>query len=179
MGTTETGAANPPNIIPELQNKSVISVVLGDYHYGALTSSGSLYTWGQYSQGALGLGDPTKLDAGSPGGFRTEQQRLLAVDRHFGSPPDVTVPTEVNFNHNMKNSSRRFCFAVAAAGWHMGALVVDLDEVEDEEEVEDVEEVPAEHAREPPRNRGRGGGGIFRVGLAGRGVGRGGPPHNA
>lgn len=177
MGTAETGAASLPNVIPELQNKSVISVVLGDYHYGALTSSGSLYTWGQYSQGALGLGDPTKLAAGSPGGFRTEQQRLHAAERHWGSPPDVTVPTEVNFNHNMKNSTvRRFCFSVAAAGWHMGALVVDLDEVEDEE-VEDVEEVPTERTREPPRNRGRGA--IYRVGYAGRGMGRGGPPANA
>ena len=53
-----------PRVIPELQYKSVISVVLGDYHYGALTSTGKLLTWGAYSNGALGLGDPKDIEPG-------------------------------------------------------------------------------------------------------------------
>ena len=33
-----------PTIVPELQNRAVISVVVGDYHYGALTGTGELLT---------------------------------------------------------------------------------------------------------------------------------------
>jgi len=46
MGNQETKAQSQPTILPELQNKGVISVVLGDYHFGALTASGKLFTWG-------------------------------------------------------------------------------------------------------------------------------------
>ncbi|KAI9018536.1 regulator of chromosome condensation 1/beta-lactamase-inhibitor protein II [Phycomyces nitens] len=35
---------------------SICNVSFGDYHTGALTTDGSLYTWGKYSSGALGHG---------------------------------------------------------------------------------------------------------------------------
>ncbi|PWZ03556.1 RCC1/BLIP-II [Testicularia cyperi] len=50
------GAAgsSAPTLIPELQARGVIKVTMGDYHFGALTSDGSVLTWGQFSKGALG-----------------------------------------------------------------------------------------------------------------------------
>jgi SCF-associated factor 1 len=39
----------------------------------------------------------------------------------------VTVPTEVRFDHEGKRDKEMFCFAATAAGWHMGALVIDLE----------------------------------------------------
>ena len=127
MGNTSTTAESEPNIIPALQNRSVISVVLGDYHKGALTSTGKLLTWGAYSSGALGLGDPAKLEPGTPGGFATEVQRLSASSHRRGTPSAVEVPTEVRFDHGRKKPKERFCFSASAAGWHTGALVIDLE----------------------------------------------------
>ncbi|KZT69245.1 RCC1/BLIP-II protein [Daedalea quercina L-15889] len=119
-----------PIIHPALQNRNVISVVLGDYHYGALTADGKLLTWGAYSKGALGLGDPTRIPLGQPGGF-VEENQLRAAATRWGilrlPPPDVTAPTEVRFDHGEKRRRERYCFAAAAAGWHMGALVIDLE----------------------------------------------------
>jgi SCF-associated factor 1 len=127
MGHMNSTVNSEPTIHPALQNKSVISVVLGDYHNGALTSDGKLFTWGNYSRGALGLGDPTKIPAGEAGGFATEQQRAVAIQNGRGIPPPVTVPTEVRFDHGLAKKRDRFCFAATAAGWHMGALVIDLE----------------------------------------------------
>ncbi|OSX65942.1 hypothetical protein POSPLADRAFT_1165938 [Postia placenta MAD-698-R-SB12] len=116
-----------PQILPALQNREVISVVLGDYHYGALTASGTLLTWGAFSKGALGLGEPSHVPFGQPGGFVDEAQ-LEAAGMRWGNPrfppPAVEVPTEVRFDHR---ESRQFCFAVTAGGWHMGALVIGLE----------------------------------------------------
>lgn len=64
---------------------------------------------------------------GAPGGFATENQRLLALDRRRGTPPAVEVPTEVRFDHGRKKPKDRFCVSAAAGGWHMGALVIDLE----------------------------------------------------
>jgi SCF-associated factor 1 len=50
MGNQKTKAESQPTILPELQNKGVISVVLGDYHFGALTATGKLFTWGKYTR---------------------------------------------------------------------------------------------------------------------------------
>lgn len=127
MGSMDTTAESEPTILPALQHKSVISVVLGDYHNGALTANGKLLTWGNYSRGALGLGDPTTLDIGTPGGFRAKEARQFALAHGRGTPPSVEVPTEVRFDHGLKKRRERFCFAATAAGWHMGALVIDLE----------------------------------------------------
>lgn len=106
-----------PEMIPELQGQGIIKVVVvcacsalespgilcwvdkisccqGDYHYGALTSSGKLLTWGAYSSGSLGLG----------------QTR------------DVAKPQQVSFPDT--DESGGFCFGVAAAGWHSTSLTM-------------------------------------------------------
>jgi SCF-associated factor 1 len=129
MGDVHTNPDSQPDIIPELQNRSVISIILGDYHYGALTSDGQLLTWGQYSHGALGLGQPTELPVGAPGGYRTEEQRNQSRLSEWGprEPPEVASPSLVHFNHGPNPSGRRFCFAATAAGWHTGALVIPLE----------------------------------------------------
>jgi len=174
----------------------VISIVLGDYHNGALTADGQLLTWGQYSHGALGLGIPTELPLGTPGGYLAESQLAQSRRSQWGplEPPRVASPSPVHFNHGPNPGGRRFCFAATAAGWHMGALVVCL---EPEKEVyEDIptegepsiprfgqfgpftgDEVPSGGPNEPsdPSDAGPLGfaGRLFRIGYAGRG--RGGP----
>ena len=112
-----------------MQYKDVISVVLGDYHYGALTATGKLLTWGAFSNGALGLGEPVEIEPGQPGGFRTDQERQAMRGSQYMrvTPPNVTVPTEVRFDHGEATRRRTHCFAVAAAGWHTSALVIDLE----------------------------------------------------
>ena len=130
-GENETTPDMLPIIIPELQNRSIISIVHGFDHFGALTSSGKLLTWGQYFNGVLGLGDPGKLPAGSPGGYDREEQRIKP--KYYRFPPNVTVPSEVRFDHGLvaKGRVERYCFAAAASGHHTAALVFDLagDEV--------------------------------------------------
>jgi len=181
MGDIETSVDSKPKIIPALQNKGVISVQLGDYHNVALTSTGKVLTWGAYSAGALGLGDPATLSSGVPGGFTSDERRLLAQARGRGEPPAVEVPTEVRFDHGRKRPKDRFCFAVSAAGWHTGALAIDLepDSEEEDDEVINTESDDRSLPRQPvfpthgpgqsppiiPRP------GIFRVGYAGRGRG--------
>jgi SCF-associated factor 1 len=123
MGDDSTDPANDPRILPQLQNRSVINVIIGDYHYGALTSDGKLYTWGAYSNGALGLGDPRSLPAGAPGGYSNTAQ-----DPSWSEPSAVQNPTEVHFTKNgLQGPGKKFVFAAAAAGWHTGALVIDLE----------------------------------------------------
>lgn len=113
-------------VLPELQNRGVISVVLGDYHYGAVLEDGKLLTWGEAN--GCGLGDPYDLPFGVPGGFETEEDKTNAVDWAVEIPA-IEVPTEVRFDHKLKQKRESFVFGVAAAGWHMGALVIDLGEV--------------------------------------------------
>lgn len=123
QGEIDTDPDSKPKIIPELQNRDIISVEFGDYHNAALSANGKLYTWGSYSKGALGLGDPLTLPIGTPGGFANQAQ----LNGGRGRPPSVTVPTEVRFDHGRRKSKDRFCFSVTAAGWHTGALVIDLE----------------------------------------------------
>ncbi|CAL1714557.1 unnamed protein product [Somion occarium] len=139
---TDTPVVPEPNTVkpvihPNLQFQYVISVVLGDLHYAALTSTGKLFTWGEYNRGALGLGDPTTIEPGQPGGFATEEERQDVIREGFATlePPDVKVPTEVKF----ENGRETFCFAATAGGWHTGTLVIDMDP-DAEEGVVTVEE---------------------------------------
>ncbi|PFH46985.1 hypothetical protein AMATHDRAFT_153212 [Amanita thiersii Skay4041] len=136
MGDTDTTEESDPKVVPALQNKGVISVVLGDYHRAALTSEGKLFTWGSHSNGALGL---TGLESQKPGPISRRVQ-------HVYDPPPVNVPTEVRFDHLNKQRKDKFCIAVAAGGWHTGALVIDLEPGSDESDEEIVRE-----EREPPR----------------------------
>jgi SCF-associated factor 1 len=103
---------------------------VGDYHFAALTSDGALLTWGNYSLGALGLGDPRKLEIGAPGGY-PELRLRNASQTHRNIPPPVGVPSRVRFDHVVEVGERRkakFCFATTAGGWHTGALCIDLEE---------------------------------------------------
>ena len=107
----------------------VISLALGDYHSAAMTEEGKLLTWGSYSDGALGLGDPAELPVGSPGGFETEAElRNVRNGRGRPTPTKVEYPSEVRFDWGLPAGSKKFVFSVAASGWHTGALVLDLDE---------------------------------------------------
>lgn len=187
MGYSSTAPDEAPRILPALQNINIISVVLGDYHYGALTSTGKLLTWGGFSRGALGLGDPTKIEVGQPGGYRTERDRLTAQTNGGPYPPVVTEPTEVRFDHGYKRKRDMFCFAVTAAGWHMGALVIDMEHRKEAEDDSDEgvsmpggfpsdrgqSDSPTNYPAEPG-TWGHGfnpvGGTPFRVGFAGRGL---------
>ena len=113
--------------MPALQDRGVINVMLGDYHNAALTSDGKLLTWGNYSDGALGLGDPRQLEVGTPGGYSSEARRQQAITQNWISePPRVLQPTEVSFDHTGQ-TGRKFVFAATAAGWHTGALVMSLE----------------------------------------------------
>ena len=150
-GETGTTPGTSPTIIPELQNKSVISVAYGysnygltsyfntlaSSHFGALTSSGKLLTWGKYSSGALGFGDLRDLP---PGGYAEGGQVQAHVRTYFGTPPEVTVPSEVRFDFRLRAEGRveRYCFATAVGERHMGAIVVDL--AGDEVPLEDLEQ---------------------------------------
>jgi hypothetical protein len=85
---------------------------------------------------------------------REEEQRVQAEALGHGPPQDVTVPSEVRFDHGLEAEGRveRYCFA--ASGWHTGALVIDLagDEVPSDDLEQNLETaVP----REPAFNRGR------------------------
>lgn len=115
-------------VVPSAQSDPIISVVLGDYHFAGLTSSGRVLSWGKYSSGALGLGDPRQLEVGAPGGFRRREEKEMAIEGR-GNQPDgeVTVPTEVKWDWDPSAKGKKFCFAVTASGWHTGALAIDLD----------------------------------------------------
>ncbi|KXN90148.1 SCF-associated factor 1 [Leucoagaricus sp. SymC.cos] len=190
QGSTETTPDSKPVVIPELQHKDIISVEIGDYHKAALAANGKLYTWGQYSHGALGLGDPHSLPVGAPGGFANHGDR----ESRWAEPRQVMVPTEVRFDHGRKIPKDRFCFSVTAAGWHTGALVIDLEPDENEDD-DNIQMKYEELSEGGPRRRPwqdpttpaanvphRGAPFIYRIGFAGRGLyrgsaGRGGNPN--
>ncbi|KAG9044453.1 hypothetical protein FS837_008126 [Tulasnella sp. UAMH 9824] len=134
--TTTQELTFPQTIYPSLLQESIISLQLGDYHQAALASNGRLYTWGQFSDGALGLGDPVDLPLGAPGGYTRQQDLDVARDgRRWATPQGVSDPSEVRFDHLVKRDdqlgerkpSKKFVVSVAASGWHTGALVIDLD----------------------------------------------------
>lgn len=99
-GRGRGGPVQQPVIVPELQDRGVTSVVLGDWHYGAVTADGQLLTWGAHGNGALGY--PTK-------------------------ELEVAVPTKVRFDYGERQQGKRFCVAATAAGWQTGVLVIDLE----------------------------------------------------
>jgi SCF-associated factor 1 len=135
MGNRPTTPSDAPTVLPGLQNRNIVSVVLGDYHFGALTEDGTMLTWGKYSAGALGLGDPFTLPAGSPGSFPLSNEQSnpappmgYRLGRGRGrreEPPEVKEPTEVRFDRE-DHKRDKFVFAIAASGWHTAALVIDL-----------------------------------------------------
>ncbi|CAK7897091.1 SCF-associated factor 1 [[Candida] anglica] len=89
-----------PEIIPELQKRNIRHVVMGDYHYLALTDEGDLLAWGRESQrcGCLGVGP-------------------LGTDEVVSVPRLVEPP----------RPNGRW-LAVTAAGWHSGGIFIEVDE---------------------------------------------------
>lgn len=77
-GVSETG----PEVKHELQDAGVIKVSVGDWHCGALTASGKVMTWGQWSNGALGAWDSLPL-------LRPPQP---STQRSFQPQPEVDNP---------------------------------------------------------------------------------------
>jgi len=102
-GESDTTPEMLLTVIPELQNGSVISVVRSHNHSGALTS-GRLLICGGYPEGAMGLGDPGELPVGSSRGYVREEQRVRIQKCVY--PRDVTVPTEVKFDHGLAAKGR-------------------------------------------------------------------------
>jgi len=123
VGDVDTEIPSIPTEIIFLQDCSLQSVVVGNRHFGSLTSSGSLLTWGSYWKGALGLGFPFEVPArpNSDGALWTFTSAWNAP-----LPPDVLVPAGVDF-HRSRRGGKRFCVSVAAGGSQMGALVIDLE----------------------------------------------------
>lgn len=148
-----------PVVIPELQDAGIIRVACGDYHNAALNSSGELFTWGGSSQGALGL------DSGDNA---------------------VVQPRKVEFGKGDEGAASKepFVFAIAAGGWHTGALVLDGPRIASgpnnatQEDNTDTSHdapgpIPRAFPNHPMHVPGTGGAGLgapyFRVGFAGRG----------
>jgi len=122
-----TNTTDSPTILPELQNQGVIKIAQGDYHTLALTSSGSLFSWGAYSNGALGLGHPQMYEGALSAMTRSESPPPTILSYHqIRSPPDrVDKPTKVTFRGEKDGGGGKFVFAVAASGWHSACLAVD------------------------------------------------------
>ncbi|KAI7903732.1 regulator of chromosome condensation 1/beta-lactamase-inhibitor protein II [Cokeromyces recurvatus] len=66
LGNIHATKETIPNQLKELENQQVCKVSFGDYHYGAITNQGKLFTWGKYSSGALGHGGISKEDHPKP-----------------------------------------------------------------------------------------------------------------
>ncbi|KAK9898276.1 RCC1/BLIP-II [Cystobasidium minutum MCA 4210] len=124
QGQQDASEDTEPTIKAELQDRGVIRVECGDYHFGALTASGELYTFGSYSNGALGLG---------PENNRLEPSMRGTMDRN------ITIPSKVSFldpaRANASSQPDEYCFNLAMAGWASGALCVNLqDGVDDDDD---------------------------------------------
>jgi SCF-associated factor 1 len=77
-GDVNTTPEKLPIIIPELQNRSIISVVCGKSHFGALTSSGKLLTWGEYSEGSFGPWRPPQASCWVSGRVRRTERTIFS-----------------------------------------------------------------------------------------------------
>lgn len=97
-------------IQPKIQNRSIIDIAVGDYHFLAITAKGDLLSWGLElsCNGCLGLGK-----AALP---NTESNSMVkeGADLRASAPTLVQKPTKEG----------RWV-AVCAAGWHSGALYHD------------------------------------------------------
>jgi hypothetical protein len=118
-----------PDPLVELQGQDVIQVALGDYHNLALTARGEVYAWGQGDEGQLGLGQegvrgpvvnvPKRvsflLPPTSADGYDEAEDREL---RRQVEGRDVEADSDEG------KDEEPFAFAIAAAGWHSGALAL-------------------------------------------------------
>ncbi|CAO3596202.1 unnamed protein product [Absidia cylindrospora] len=81
-----------------LSNQGTCKVSFGDYHFGALTNQGDLLTWGAFSAGALGHGDP--------------EDGQDDEDSHKETPQKVAAFKDM------------YVFAIGFGGWHSGVLAI-------------------------------------------------------
>ncbi|EFP89949.2 hypothetical protein PGT21_029847 [Puccinia graminis f. sp. tritici] len=150
FGGKETTENSKPEILPNLQNRGVIQVTLGDYHYAALLSNGQILTWGSYSGGALGLGNSSNPHrqlchddsaAESPGDPVKERYELgtetpTVVQSFSGTThhlADRIGTGDSSSSQKPRKVARRYVFSVTAAGWHTGCLAFSLDDEDDED----------------------------------------------
>lgn len=78
-----------------------------------------MLTWGNYSNGALGLGEAPSEPA--------EKKYSGVKWAVAGDDVEVAEPTLVRFDREQGRGGKRFCFAAAASEWHSGALAADLN----------------------------------------------------
>lgn len=109
--TAEDNDDEGPQIIPELQDRGIIEVAMGDYHYLALTDKGELLTWGRESSrcGCLGLGSK-----------ETYLQEHPEVPDEVGF--DIVAHKPIAVKNPHENGE---WIAIAAAGWQSGGIFVD------------------------------------------------------
>ncbi|CUM64565.1 uncharacterized protein PRCAT00002172001 [Priceomyces carsonii] len=101
-----------PKILPELQNRNITSVTIGDYHYLALTSNGEMLSWGTESKqcGCLGLGPKQEI-----------------IDNNNGNVNDLGRQNGMEVLRPMKvkrPAASGKWLAAAAAGWHSCGIFV-------------------------------------------------------
>lgn len=106
-----------PTVIPQLQDKGIIDVVMGDYHYLALTKGGDVLSWGVESGncGCLGLGDKN---------YFTANNSNISNDLGHNRGMSVSIPSLV------KNPTKDGKWlSVAAAGWHTCGIYILSDDI--------------------------------------------------
>jgi len=54
---SDAGDSVPPTLVPSMQDKRIVSVAAGDWHFLALSAEGEVYSWGVATDGALGHAD--------------------------------------------------------------------------------------------------------------------------
>ncbi|PLW08839.1 hypothetical protein PCANC_16604 [Puccinia coronata f. sp. avenae] len=152
FGKKGTTQHDKPEILPSLQNRGVIQVTLGDYHYAALLSNGQVLTWGSYSEGALGLGTSSnphrKLCPNDSAGDSDSSQDPVDERYELGTQLPAVVPSFSGTDHHLADrvepvgepssqksikAARRYVFSVTAAGWHTGCLAFSLEDEKDED----------------------------------------------
>ncbi|OAV99782.1 hypothetical protein, variant 2 [Puccinia triticina 1-1 BBBD Race 1] len=150
FGKKDATEDSKPEILPSLQNRGVIQVTLGDYHFAALLSNGQVLTWGSYSEGALGLGNssnphrkllPNDSTLESPDHPSEERYELgiqtpTAVHSFTGTEHHLADRVETSDSSSSQKPTkmaRRYVFSVTAAGWHTGCLAFSLEDEADED----------------------------------------------
>uniref|UniRef100_A0A1B0DJM5 non-specific serine/threonine protein kinase n=1 Tax=Phlebotomus papatasi TaxID=29031 RepID=A0A1B0DJM5_PHLPP len=66
LGHGDTANRSRPSVIDRLHGFKVIQVACGAHHVAALTSTGTIFTWGSSRSGALGLGSSTTATLPTP-----------------------------------------------------------------------------------------------------------------
>lgn len=119
-----------------------LRVSLGDYHFLALLANGQLLSWGSYSAGALGLGHPRRPHRRLIPDSTSSVQQVADPHHETATPTVLQSFSGTDGRWEIEGDgvvmSRRYVFAVTAAGWHSGCLAFGLDEDEDHDVGVDV-----------------------------------------